>query len=221
MDDRLNSGKRVRTVPEGYVSGPAAATEATAQAVARVGGATAVLLVEGVSDQIAVETLARVQARDLSSTAVVPTGGAHGIGQQLARFGPTGAGLRVAVMCDIGEEAIVRRAVARVGVEVPVFVCDADLEDELIRAVGPDRVMDLLGTHGTLRSFRTLQRQPEWRDQPTQAQLRRFIASGATRKLRYAEALVVAAAAAGRVPPPLQAMLDAAPRGDEVPGVTW
>ncbi len=47
-----------RWVLDGYVSGPAAATEATAQALAQVGNATSVILVEGVSDQIAVETLA-------------------------------------------------------------------------------------------------------------------------------------------------------------------
>src|SRR3954453_2447292 len=42
----------------GYVSGPAAATEATALALARARAAGAVVLVEGVSDQIAVETSA-------------------------------------------------------------------------------------------------------------------------------------------------------------------
>lgn len=42
----------------GYVSGPAAATQATGLALARAVGARAVVLVEGVSDQIAVETLA-------------------------------------------------------------------------------------------------------------------------------------------------------------------
>jgi hypothetical protein len=91
---------------------------------------------------------------------------------------------------------------------VPVFVCDADLEDELIRATTPDRVQDLLESHGNLGSFRTLQKQPTWRDQPVHAQLRRFLASGATRKLRYAEVLTVAAVALGRVPAPLQAVLD-------------
>src|SRR6266702_7373897 len=43
---------------EGYVHGPAAATEATARALAKVAAAEAVVLVEGISDQIAVETLA-------------------------------------------------------------------------------------------------------------------------------------------------------------------
>jgi hypothetical protein len=73
-------------------------------------------------------------------------------------------------------------------------------------------VQDLLGAHGILGSFRTLQKQLSWRDQPVQAQLRRFLASGATRKLRYAEELVDVAIALGRVPTPLQRTLDAADR---------
>jgi hypothetical protein len=204
--------ERMRRVPDGYVCGPAAATEATARALAQLGEANTVILVEGVSDQIAIETLARAIGRDLHArqVAVVPIGGAQAIGHFAARFGPSGAGLRVVGLCDAGEEPVVRRAVARADADLPVFVCDADLEDELIRAVTPDRVQDLLAAHRNLSSFRTLQKQPAWRDQPIQAQLRRFLASGATRKLRYADKLVVAAVALGRVPTPLQEVLEAA-----------
>jgi hypothetical protein len=82
----------------GYVSGPAAATEATTVALARAAGARTVVLVEGISDQIAVETLAVRLGRDLAAegVAVLPTGGAHGFGRYLRRFGPTGAGARLA-----------------------------------------------------------------------------------------------------------------------------
>jgi NAD(P)-dependent dehydrogenase (short-subunit alcohol dehydrogenase family) len=172
---------------------------------------TTVILVEGVSDQIAIETLARAEGRDVETweTAVVPTGGAQGIGRYAARFGPAGDGLRVVVMCDAGEERVVRRALGRAGDEVPVFVCQLDLEDELIRAVTPDRVLDLLARDDNLGSFRTLQNQPVWRDQPLPSQLRRFFGSGATRKSRYAEQLVLAAVALGRVPAPLRGVLDA------------
>ena len=55
----------------GYVSGPAAATEATAMALVRADPARTVVLVEGVSDQIAVETLARRHGRDLAAEAAV------------------------------------------------------------------------------------------------------------------------------------------------------
>jgi len=203
-----------RRVPDGYVSGPAAATEATIEALARVGDATTVILVEGVSDQIAVETLARALGWPLAAirAAVVPTGGVSGMGRLLAHFGPAGDDRRrVVVLCDIGEEWIARRAIARAGAaDVAVFACNADLEDELIRAVTPDGVERLLETGGTLGSFRSLQRQQQWRDRPVHEQLRRFLASGATRKLRYAEELILAAAALDRVPAPLLGLLEAA-----------
>ena len=44
------------------------------------------------------------------------------------------------------------------------FVCDNDLEDELIRAVGTAAVEDALDEMGHLVRFRTFQYQPEWRD---------------------------------------------------------
>src|SRR5258708_40258654 len=66
---------------DGYVHGPAAATEATARALAKVAAAEAVVLVEGISDQMAVEALAARRGRDLSAEHVVvlPIGGAHAI----------------------------------------------------------------------------------------------------------------------------------------------
>ena len=54
---------------DGYVHGPAAATEATARALAKVPNAAAVVLVESISDQIAVETLAARRGRDRAAGA--------------------------------------------------------------------------------------------------------------------------------------------------------
>src|ERR1700722_13449750 len=89
----------------GYVSGPAAATEATTLALARAEGARTVVLVEGVSDQIAVETLARRCGRNLAAESIVvlAVGGVHGIARYLRRFGPEGADIRLAGLCDAGE----------------------------------------------------------------------------------------------------------------------
>ena len=58
----------------------------------------AVVLVEGVSDQRALVTLARRRGRDLEAegVSVVPIGGAHGIGQYLERLGLRGADAKVA-----------------------------------------------------------------------------------------------------------------------------
>jgi predicted ATP-dependent endonuclease of OLD family len=51
--------------------------------------ARAVVLVEGISDQRALETLAERRGRDLDveGVRIVPIGGAHAIGRFLARFG--------------------------------------------------------------------------------------------------------------------------------------
>jgi hypothetical protein len=203
---------------DGYVHGPAAATEATVQALAKVAAAEAVVLVEGISDQIAVETLAARRGRDFGTerVAVLPIGGAHAITRYLTQLGPAGAGLRLAGLCDAGEEEVVRSGLAsaglgsagtRAGMELLGFyVCVEDLEDELIRAIGTDRVEALIDSQGDLGSFRSLQRQPEWRRQPAPAQLRRFLGSGARRKLRYAR-LLAGAMDLDRVPHPLEGVL--------------
>jgi hypothetical protein len=197
----------------GYVTGPAAATEATAVALARADAARAVVLVEGISDQIAVETLAGRRGRDLAAEGIVvlPVGGAHGVARYLHRFGPEGTGARLAGLCDAGEAHIVRRALATAGLAgSEFFVCTEDLEDELIRAVGPARVTEVLAAHRDLGAFRTMQRQPAWRGRDEAAQLRRFLGAGAQRKLRYAR-LLTEAITLDRTPEPLTALLTAVP----------
>ncbi len=210
--------ERAARLLDGYVHGPAAATEATVRALAKVPAAAAVVLVEGISDQIAVETLAARGGRDLEAERVVilPIGGAHAIARYLTQLGPAGAGLRLAGLCDVGEEDIVRRGLASAGVGsaqtradmelLGFYVCVEDLEDELIRAIGPEQAEALIDSQGDLGSFRSLQRQPEWRRQPVGAQLRRFLGSGGTRKLRYARVLADAMDL-DRVPRPLEGLL--------------
>ena len=46
---------------------------------------------------------------------VLPIGGAHAIGTYLERFGPRGLDLKVAGLCDVGEEGTFRRALERAG----------------------------------------------------------------------------------------------------------
>jgi hypothetical protein len=91
--------------------------------------------------------------------------------------------------------------------EAGFFACTADLEDELIRACGADLVQACLEAHGDLQAFRRLQRMPQWRDRPVRAQLRRWLASGARRKLRYAR-ILIEAAPADRVPAPLRSLIE-------------
>jgi len=204
---RVNGGP-TRAAVAGYVHGPAAATEGLAMALRGTPDPAAMILVEGVSDQIAVETLATRRSRDLRTEgiAVVPIGGAGAIRRVLAEHAsPT---VRLAALCDVGEEAQVRRGIEASGFDVSVHVCVVDLEDELIRAVGVDRVTAVLEREGDLRSFTTLQKQVEWRGRPVDAQLRRFLGAGARRKLRYARLLTDVAVDVERVPRPLVDVLE-------------
>src|SRR5580693_6772713 len=173
--------------------------------------ARAVVLVEGVSDQIAVETLAGRRGRDLAAEGIVvlPIGGAHGVARYLRRFGPEGTCARLAGLCDAGEAHIVSRGLAAADLDsAGFFVCTEDLEDELIRAAGPARVTEVLAAHGDLHAFRTIQRQPAWRGKDEAPQLRRFFGAGAQRKLRYAR-LLTEAISLDQIPKPLDALLSA------------
>jgi hypothetical protein len=203
--------RRVETVPPG---GP----QATKRALARVADARAIVLVEGISDQIALATLAARRSRNLDDEGivVVPIGGAQAIGRFLSRFGPQGSDKKLAGLCDAGEEEVFRHSLERAGFgshltrvdmeRLGFYVCIEDLEDELIRALGPASVEAVLESQGDLGPFRTFQKQPAWRGQPVEAQLRRFMGSADRRKLRYARLLVEALDLA-QVPRPLDGVL--------------
>jgi hypothetical protein len=179
--------------------------------------ARTVVLVEGVSDQVALEALAVRRGRDLDADgiSVVPIGGAQAIGSFLARFGPQGFDLRLAGLCDAGEEHDFRRGLERAELgsnltradmeRLGFFVCVADLEDELIRSLGATAVEQVIESQGDLQSFRTLQKQPAWRGRSTEEQLRRWFGSYGG-KIKYARPLVDALDLT-RVPRPLDRVL--------------
>ena len=174
----------------------------------------AVVLVEGTSDGVALETLAKRRGRDLAAEgiSIVVMGGAQAIG----RFLESHSGSRIRGLYDAGEERAISRALERAGFGARLdrarlealgfYVCDRDLEDELIRALGAERVLHVAEVEGDLSRFRTLQKQPEWRAQPIEEQLRRFMGSGGSRKIRYA-GLLVEALDLSRVPRPLDLVL--------------
>lgn len=66
-----------------------------------------VVLVEGVSDQFAVEALAERRGRDLPAegVSVVPMGGATNIGHFLEMLGPTGSDVGLAGLYDEAEDS--------------------------------------------------------------------------------------------------------------------
>ena len=110
--------------------------------------ARAVVLVEGVSDQLALEALAVRRGRNLEAegVSIVPMGGATNFAKSLQRFGPQGLDVRLAGLCDAAEEGAFKRGLERAGLgsdltraemeRLGFYVCSADLEEELIRSLG-------------------------------------------------------------------------------------
>jgi hypothetical protein len=162
--------------------------------------------------------LAERHGRNLAAegVSVLPMGGAQAIGAFLDRYGPRGLDVKLAGLCDAGEEDDFRRGLERAGLgsgltrtdmeALGFYVCVEDLEAELIRALGADVVEQIVAAQGELKSFRTLQKQGPWRSRPREEQLRRFMGSGGSRKIRYARLLVEALDLA-KAPRPLNLVL--------------
>jgi OLD-like protein len=176
---------------------------------------SAVVLVEGESDRVALETLARRRGRDLAAeeVSVLAVGGAHALGRFLERYGPGGSDVVRAGLCDAGEEGALRRALERAGFgrdlgradmeRLGFYVCERDLEDEVIRCLGASVVEEVLAAHGKLGSFRTYQNQLPHRGRPVEDQLRGFLTNW---KVELAGPLVEALDL-DRVPRPLDGVL--------------
>ena len=148
----------------------------------------ALILVEGPSDRIALETLAARRGRDLAAegVAVVSIGGAQAIARTLSGV----SGVRVAGLYDVAEERAVRRGLERAGVSADgFFACVPDLEGELVRALGPERMLELVEVRGQLGAFTTYRKQPAQRTKPLEAQLHGWLHNW---KIRYAAPLVEA-----------------------------
>jgi hypothetical protein len=180
--------------------------------------ARGVILVEGVSDQLALEALARRRGRNLQAEglSVVPMGGATNIRRFLDVYGPNGFDMRLAGLYDAGEEGDFKRALERAGFgsdltradmeRLGFYACQADLEEELIRSLGTAGVEQVIESQDELPSLRSLQNQPAWRGRKVEEQLRRFFGSKGSRKSRFG-ALLVDALDLTQVPRPLDLVL--------------
>jgi hypothetical protein len=160
----------------------------------------AVVLVEGITDRLALEAVAGRLRLDLAGVAIVPIGGA----QAIRRAAGEHAGEHLVGLCDAGEERWFRRILGDA-----TFVCVKDLEDELIRALGAERVEEVVAAEGELATFRSFQNQPAWRGRPVEAQLRRWFHASDRRSHRYPP-LLVAALEPDEIPSPLASVLAAA-----------
>jgi len=178
----------------------------------------AAVLVEGNNDRIALHTLAQRRGRDLAAEGieVVAMGGITNTRAFALRYGPHGLGVRLAGLYDAADEAKLRHGLAAGGLSAALepdglsslgfYRCSADLEDELIRALGVEAVEAIIEAEGEANSLRLLARMPAQRDRTREAVLRRFLGVRSGRKARFA-GLLVEALEPDRVPEPLAAVL--------------
>ena len=176
------------------------------------------MLVEGESDRVAVNTLAARRGRDLAKEGVlvVAMGGITNTRAFASRYGPRGLGLPLAGLYDAPDEAKLQHGLAAAGLRSALeaggpsrlgfYKCSADLEDELIRALGVEGVEAVIEAAGETRSLRLLSLMPAQRGWTRVALLRRFLGSRSGRKARYA-GLFVEALDPDRVPKPLASVL--------------
>jgi hypothetical protein len=177
-----------------------------------------VVLVEGNSDRVALNTLAERNGRDLVTEGieVVAMGGITNTRAFASRYGPHGQGARLVGLYDAPEEAALRHGLAAAGLGAALepdglsglgfFRCSADLEDELLRALGVEAVEAVIEAAGEAASLRLLAGMPAQRAWTREAVLHRFVGVRSGRKARYAE-LLVRALDPGRVPYPLASLL--------------
>ena len=118
------------------------------------------MLVEGNSDRVALHTLAERSGRDLAAEGieVVAMGGITNTRAFASRYGPHGLDVPLAGLYDAAEEAKVRHGLAAGGLDAALdpgglsdlgfYKCSADLEDELIRALGLEAVEAVIEAAG-------------------------------------------------------------------------
>ncbi len=181
------------------------------------------VLLEGTSDVAAVRAVADRLGISLDEQGVVlvDMGGATNVRRHLVAADRAPTSPRVLGMCDIKEGGFFLRALRELGCDVSSVdelprwgfqLCDRDLEDELMRALGPDgvrRVLDGLRLSGR---FATFTRQPAWAARDFHEQARRFAGVASGRKEVMAAALA-AALDPQALPSPLRQLLDDLARG--------
>lgn len=163
--------------------------------------ARTVILVEGQSDKYALEAVAAKKNRNLDSDGVtiVAMRGAGGIDTFLGLLGPQGLKVKLAGLCDTNEEAMWARALESHGLGAKLNraamgslgfqVCDKDLEDVLIVAVGEKETLVLIDALGDKSAFDRFAQQPTQKSKSVSEQLHDFIHSRG-RNITYAPLLV-------------------------------
>lgn len=191
----------------------------------RLFAVSAIVLVEGPSDAAVLDVLARRLGLGSPEVSVVSMQGVTNVLRYLREYRDR-PGTTVAGLCDRREVRFVAGALRRLGHDVDgrddlaaygFFVCDDDLEDELIRALGTAAVIDVIEGEGELGQLRTFQNQPYQRSRSLADQLHRFAGTKSGRKVRLAAALAEELPL-DAVPAPLVDVLTCAHEARSAPG---
>ena len=149
--------------------------------------AQGVILVEGDSDKFALEAVAEKVGRNLDGEGItiVSLEGGGGLGTFLGMLGPRGFSLKLAGLCDQDsqsgwikklDEAGVGSVLDRAAMErVGFYVCESDLEDELLRALGVDEALEIVQERGDRAAFDFYSQEPRHSDLDTHDQLLGFL----------------------------------------------
>lgn len=181
--------------------------------------ARAVILVEGQSDKYALEAVAAKKKRNLDADGVtiVAMRGAGVIATFLSLLGPDGLKLKLAGLCDAKEESkwaqaleshgmgskLNRAAMSAIGFEM----CDGDLEEVLIAAVGEKTTLAIIDAQGDKAEFNSFAQQPTQKPKPVPQQLHDFLHLRG-RNITYAP-LMVDAIDAAKLPAALERVINA------------
>lgn len=176
--------------------------------------ARTVMFVEGPSDFLALRVAARTMHVDLDArgVAVVSLQGAGLLGTYLRLLGPEGLDLDITGLCDADAETDWQATLSAAGIPVTdraamnaagFFVCEADLEQELVGALGEPTVEAVIVQEGQAARLTRFVDTPERRLLSRAEQLAAFARNNKTRWApRLAEEL-----SAATVPAPLQDLL--------------
>ena len=176
------------------------------------------VLLEGPSDVAALEAVLTSRGGKGEGTAyrLVDMGGVTNVARHLAEGARQRPAPRVLGLCDAAEAWVVVRALRDAGHDVDdeadlerfgFFVCDRDLEEELIRAHGVDACLALLERQGLGHRFRAFSRQRAWTGRPVEDRLRRFSGVASGRKVRLARDLAEALGP-DQLPAPIRGLVD-------------
>lgn len=175
-----------------------------------------IVLLEGASDVAAVRALMSTCGIDPSPVELVSLGGVTNVGRMLKEVRQVRGDVDVVGLCDAAETRFVEQALNDDGLPVAdatdlpmygFFVCEQDLEDELIRALGADRALDALVGAGLGGKFDNLRAQAPWADRPLDEQLHRFCGAASGRK-ELAAGILAGALAEDEIPEPMSMLLD-------------